>query len=123
MAATGLSALLITPAEWLTLDVLVHVSLGINVSRTPILCSEMPGGPPYSPADPEGGRLPLFEQAYGLGSPPDLVAPELPRCSEMVQTVCAKLGWNPDEFEGYRLRFRYPPIPTLVTIPVSVPEG
>lgn len=34
--------------------------------------------------------------------------PEIPRYIEMLENACAKLGWNPADFRGYRLNVQYP---------------
>ncbi len=121
-ALSGHSASLTTPAELLILDVFIRRDLGISVSREPLLCSELPGGPDYTPADPGCALLPIHERVQELGSPPLLITPEIPQYNQMVHAVLGRLGQDAKDFLGYRLKMRYPPIPTLATICVELPK-
>ena len=68
------------------------------------------------------GRLPMPEQIQELGSgPPDIVLPEFPPYRRMIQSVFDSIGWDPREFHGFRLRMRFPPIPTLGVLRYELP--
>ena len=79
------------------------------------LYSNLPGGPIYPSGGRERGQLPLNETITNLGaSPPDVVTPEVPRYRQMVGMVMERLGANLDDFEAYRLKLKYPPMPTVM---------
>lgn len=57
--------------------------------------------------------LPALEEPEYLGTGPDVAAAaEVPRYSALVRSVFEKTGWDPSEFDVYRLRMQYPPVPT-----------
>lgn len=54
-------------------------------------------------------QLPIRERVVSLGSGADAVqTPEVPQYPEMFRYVCRILGWDPDEFDVYRLRLAFP---------------
>ena len=54
-------------------------------------------------------RMELAEAVQPLGvGVAKFRAAEIPWYSGLLRTVCAKLGWNPDSFRGYRTRIDYP---------------
>jgi hypothetical protein len=46
----------------------------------------------------------------------------VPRYGEMIEHVCAKLGWNPEDFRGYRLEVQYPILGAQYSIGFDLPE-
>jgi hypothetical protein len=107
------AARLYTPVEVLVHDLFVHRDLSHALSPDIFLYSQMPGGPVYPASGRDRGLLPLYQRAQPLGHPPDLVTPELPTYPRMIHTVFDRLGWDPGDFFAFRLRLRYPPIPSL----------
>lgn len=46
----------------------------------------------------------------------------MPRYRQIIETVLEGLGHSANDFVGYRLRMRYPPIPTLPVFRSALPE-
>lgn len=111
-----------TPAELLIVDLYLHRACELAAPDL-ALYSMLPGGPQYPQGGREHARLPLREGMIDLGAaPPDLIVPEMPRYRQIVESVFERLGHNANEFAGYRLRMRYPPIPTLPVFRSALPE-
>jgi hypothetical protein len=103
-----------TPAELAIHDLFVHRGCDLPLPPTLHLYSNLPGGPIYPAGGRERGLLPLHEPMISLGSsPPDVIVPEVPRYRQMVQMVMDRLGCDLRDFEGYRMKLRYPPMPTV----------
>jgi hypothetical protein len=109
-----------TPVETLYHDVYVHRDLNFPLPKL-LLYSRMPGGPTY-PYDGRHGQLPVTEDITDLGSPPDTMVPGLPRYGRMVSYATERLGWPLRDFRGFRLRLRYPPVPSMVLFRFDLPE-
>ncbi len=113
---------LYTPVELVIHDLLVHRDLAYALQPEALLYSQMPNLPLY----PEGGRdqglLPMPERVLDLGGgPPDLVLPELPQYRRMIRSIFESRGLPLNEFHGFRLRMKYPPIPTLAVLRYELP--
>ncbi len=109
--------MLTTPAELLVHDLFIHRSLAFAFNPTAQIYSQLPGGPIFPAATTKSGILPVPDDATDLGTgPPDTTTPEMPRYREMVEFATNHAGYELNEFQGYRLRVRYPPIPTLATL-------
>lgn len=109
--------MLTTPVELLIHDLFIHRSLDFAFNPTAQLYSQLPGGPIYPAVGARAGILPVPDDVTDLGAgPPDTTTPELPRYREMVELAIGHSGYELNEFQGYRLRVRYPPIPTLATL-------
>ena len=39
-----------------------------------------------------------------------------------MERVCERLGWNLEDFRGYRVVMNYPPIPTVLILRYPLPE-
>lgn len=102
-----------TPVELAFHDIYVHRSLGFAMNPKLLLYSQLPGGPVYPGDGRDVGLLPIADSVTDLGSPPDLTTPELPRYRQLVEFGITQMGRQVEEFQGYRLRLKYPPIPTL----------
>lgn len=105
-----------TPAEVLYHDLYMHKSLGYSGGPAPevFLYSDLPGGPTYPLDGLEAGLLPIAEEVIGLGeTPTGAVTTDIPDYEEMVSLAIGRLGYGANDFHGYRLRLRHPPIPTL----------
>lgn len=113
---------LYTPAEVLLHDLYVHESLEFAMQPTVHLYSALPGGPVYPADGRDRGLLPLNEEILDMGSPPDLTTPELPRYAPMIEAAIGQMGFRVGEFRGFRVRLRYPPIPTLLVYRYELPE-
>lgn len=113
---------LYTPAELVVHDLLVHRDLAYAMEPEALLYSQMPNLPSYPQGGREQGLLPLPERVLDLGSsPPDLVLPELPQYRRMIRSVFEEKGLELSDFRGFRLRMKFPPIPTLAVLRYELP--
>lgn len=102
-----------TPVETLYHDLYVHRGLEFASRPRAFLHNCLPGAPVFPYDGRERSRLPLAEEMIDLGEgPPAATAPEIPSYRQMVDLAMQRLGRPLEEFHGYRLRLRYPPIPT-----------
>jgi hypothetical protein len=109
---------LTTPAEWLVQDLFIHSSLRFALNPSAHLYGQLPGGPRYPGPDGDAAELPAVAEVTDLGDgPPDTMTPEFARYTEAVEYGVSRLGSGLGvglrEFHGYRVRVRYPPIPTI----------
>lgn len=111
-----------TPAELAVFDLFMHRSLTFAHKPRALVYSQLPGGPIYPRDGHERGILPLSEGMIELGSPPELMTPELPRYRTMIEMGCTSLGFLAGDFVGFRMRMRYPPIPTMAVYRYELPE-
>ena len=116
-------ARLSTPTEMMIHDLFVHKDLESALSPKIHLYSQLPGGPVYPQSGRDRGEIPVYDKVIELGKGPrDIVTPEVPRYRRMVQSVYDRLGWVADEFYGFRVKMRYPPIPSLAVLRYELPE-
>lgn len=111
-----------TPAELAVFDLFIHKSLAFAHRPRSIIYSQLPGGPIYPRDGHERGILPVSEGMTELGTPPELMTPELPRYRSMIETGCKSLGFASGDFVGFRMRMRYPPIPTMAVFRYELPD-
>jgi hypothetical protein len=70
----------------------------------------------------ERDRLPVAERLQHLGRGVERVrTAEIPRYAEILGAAFEKTGWDPDDFDVYRVRMRYPPIPVSVMVRHEMP--
>jgi hypothetical protein len=114
---------LTTPAELVIHDLFVHEALDFAMRPHVFLCNQLPGGPIYRPGGEVPGKLPLYERLQELSSnPPQVTAPELPQYEDIFSAAMQRAGWNASQFHGFRLKMRYPPIPTLAIFRYDLPD-
>ncbi len=112
-----------TPAEVAIHDLFVHRSLKFAMKPTVHVYSQLPGGPVYPYDGRDQGLLPIADEIIDLGEgPPDLTTPELPRYRSMIELAASKMGVVVGELHGFRLRLRYPPVPSLALFRYELPE-
>ena len=112
-----------TPAELLIHDLFVHKSLDFAMRPRAHLYSQLPGGPVYPLDGHECGQLPLPEAMVDLGEgPPDLTTPEVARYRAMAEMGAKAAGFSLNDFHGFRLKIKYPPIPTLTLFRYDLPD-
>jgi len=111
-----------TPAEVLVFDLLLHRDLFPGGGGLcPELYSDLFGGGPQLRYEPTA-LLPLHDPLIPLGSGLDVVhTADIPRYPEMLRQALAWAGWNGEEFDVYRLRIQYPPLPTTVMLRRPLP--
>lgn len=107
-----------TPSELLISDQLVHESLYPNVTRSLHVYGELMR--PLSRDDRD--RIPVPERIANLGKVIDGVGiADVPKYGAMVQDIFKQTGLNPAEFNVFRVRMRYPPIPVSVVVSSEMP--
>jgi hypothetical protein len=107
-----------TPSELLISDQLIHRDLYPNVTRELCVFGEL-----MTPLSrDERDRLPMAESVQHLGRGIDGVATaDAPRYHEILQFMVAKSGRPAEEFDVYRVRMRYPPMPVSVVVRHEMP--
>jgi len=110
-------ARLYTPVEMLIHDLFVHKDLTYALAPAPFLYSQLPSHAPFPTGGRENGLLPLWEEVHNLGrGRAAVLTPELHQYQGMIQSVFDRLNWKHQDFHVFRLRMRYPPIPTLAIL-------
>ncbi|MBL1218123.1 MAG: hypothetical protein D8M59_11580 [Planctomycetes bacterium] len=110
-----------TPSEVFMYDQFVHRDLFPGVERELCVFSELNS----QIAQDESDRLPISaaieHRGCGIGS---ARSPDVPGYMKLLQYVFDCMGWEPREFELYRIRVPYPPMPSSVVIRHPLPpEG
>ena len=110
------------PAEVLVFDLVVRRDLfpdrqGFSAG----LYGDLFGGGPglrYEDAD----RIPMADTLQFLGAGVEVArTPDIPQYVDMLNHSLAQAGWNLGEFDVYRLRMQYPPIPATAEISRPLP--
>jgi hypothetical protein len=110
-----------TPVKLVVHDLFVHRDVPFSLPPRTLLYSQLPGGPVYPQCGRDRGQLPLREDVIELGTPPDVIIPELPRHRRITDAVFARLDGTAADFVGYRLKLRFPPIPTVAVFRHELP--
>lgn len=112
-----------TPAEALVFDLLLHRDLFPDAAPLRAeLYGDLFGGGPTLRYEPTA-RLPLHDPLVLLGAGPDAAhTTDIPRYPDLLRYALARAGWSGDEFDVYRLRIQYPPLPTTVMLRRPLPE-
>lgn len=106
-----------TPVESVVHDLFIHRSLKFAFNPTAHVYSQLPGGPTYPGSGRLAGLLPVPGEVVDLGAgPPDTTTPEVPRYREMFDFAVTQMGHTMNDFQGYRFRIRYAPIPALAVL-------
>ncbi len=101
------------PAEMLHFDMYVRAGLFGDVERELRVFSDVAA--PVTFKDSDG--LSVSDTISNLGRGLSLTqSPDLPGYREMAQDIFTRLGLDPDEYELYRIRMAYPPMPTTVMV-------
>lgn len=108
-----------TPGELLITDHFVHRDLFPGVTRELCVFGEL-----ISPMTQDNrDLLPVSESLQELGRGIDRVrTAEVPRYADILKFVFERTGWKADDFEVYRVRMRYPPIPISVMVRHELPR-
>ena len=112
-----------TPSELLVFDVLIHREvLGRPIEPRLVAYSDLFSdriAPRYRTCD----ALPVNERVEHLGTGLDAVdLVENPRYAELVQFTLDRAGWDAEEFDVFRVRMAYPPIPATLMITHELPD-
>lgn len=102
-----------TPAEVLHFDLLVRASLFGGVERELRVFSDLASAISFDDRDAldTSARVSRLGRGLGLAHTPDI-----PGYTDLSASVCASVGIDPDDYELYRVRMEYPPLPTTVMI-------
>ena len=112
----------VVPVEAMQSDLYLHRSLPLHDHIRGALYSQL-AGQPYMGADQARDELPVRERVEPLGGrPPVSSTPLIPRYSEIVRYSFERLGWDANEFLGYRFVMNYPPIPTVFVMRYDLAE-
>jgi hypothetical protein len=70
----------------------------------------------------ERDRIPVPEKVQHLGNAADGIGTaEVARYNDLLDFVFAKTGLHAQDFEAYRVRMRYPPLPVSVLVRHPMP--
>jgi hypothetical protein len=107
-----------TPAEMLICDHYVHHALFPAVQDELHVFSEL-----HAPMTrDERDRLLVAERLQRLGRGLSRIGTaEVPRYAELVEAVLKRTGWQAEDFDVYRVRMRYPPMPVGVMVRYEMP--
>jgi len=111
-----------TPAEMLHFDLFVRAGLFGNVERELRAFSDIASSISFRDAD----ALRVSDRISRLGRGVALAqAPDLPGYQDLALSVFSRMGLDPSEYELYRVRMAYPPVPTSVMMKHELlpPEG
>jgi hypothetical protein len=111
-----------TPCEHFLFDLFVHRALfGVMTPELALYSALFATDPSLSCQ--ECDRIPHFETVEShrdvLGA---ALAPEAPRYAEMIRFAFERLGWDPREFDLYRVRVAYPPVPSIIVLSQPLPD-
>ena len=107
-----------TPTELLISDQLVHHDLYPGVERELCVFGELM----TQLSRDERDRIPVPEKIQHLGNAADGIGTaEVARYNDLLEFVFKKTGLRAQEFEAYRVRMRYPPLPVSVLVRHPMP--
>ncbi|MFN8547231.1 MAG: hypothetical protein U0527_04480 [Candidatus Eisenbacteria bacterium] len=108
-----------TPSELLLLDHFVHRDLFPEVTRELCVFGEI--NSPVTMA--EDDRLPVGDTIEALGAGVGAArTSDVPGYLELVRWTFDRLGWDATQFDLYRVRMAYPPVPASVMVRHPLPE-
>lgn len=122
------STYVLVPIEAVQADLLIHRSLPFTMPPEVSLFGMIPTSP-RSPQDRHRDRLPIAETAErvpllgGANHLDGLETPLFPRYVELMRYALDRVGWNPEEFDAWRVTIRYPPVPSLVLLRFPLPPA
>lgn len=107
-----------TPSELLVSDQLVHRDLFPGVDRELLVFGELM----TQLSRDERDRIPVPETVQHLGPVSDGISTaDVPRHGELLSRVLRLAGLKADDFQAYRVRMRYPPLPVSVIVRHEMP--
>ena len=107
-----------TPCEWCMCDIQIHRDLSFAQNPQALLLNQIGVGPEPAPGEePIDDILPMAESLEPIGHcPPVAATPLIPRYTKMVERVQKHMAWDANDFYGYRIVLKYPPMPTAILI-------
>ncbi len=120
----GVACHIRTPCAVLILDQFVHRDLFGPIEPRLEVYNDLLVDPRQPSAQRAGDRIPVFETVQHLGKGLSSIrTPDVPRYVEMVGYVMERMGWEADQFDVYRVRIEFPPLPTTVAMLNDLPEA
>lgn len=111
-------AIVRTPGEVFIFDHFVHKDLFPGVVRELCVFGELNSPVTQDDAD----LLPVSESIEPMGCGISVArTPEIPGYTDKLQIIFGKVGWNPQDFNLFRIRMAYPPMPSSVMIRHNLP--
>jgi hypothetical protein len=113
------------PMKRQTTDIFVHRDLYPDGAPLMGVYDTVPRGMVTALDDParEIDRVPFEEAVRPIpGGMADAAMTHVTKYTEMLEHVCAKLGWDPRSFRGYRLDVSYPVYGAQYMIGFNLPE-
>jgi hypothetical protein len=111
-----------TPVDTLVFDALVHEDILFGEPSLHIYDTSFEGVADVNDPTRDMDRLDLHESIQPLGAGLSRFrTADSPRYVELLRLVCDKLGWNGDQFRGYRSRIEYPVYGTQVAMAFPAP--
>lgn len=111
-----------SPSKVLLFDVLVHEELATSEPSLYIYDTSFEGVANVNDRARDIDRLDLVESIQPLGQGISRFrAAEVPWYTELLATICGKLGWNADRFRGHRCRIDYPIYGSQVVVAFDAP--
>jgi hypothetical protein len=108
------------PAERLHMDLFVHHSLFRGVERELCMFSDLNSDVAFEASD----SLPIPERIRPLGRGVALAqTPDIPSYPELASTVFARLGAEASEYDLFRVRVPYPPMPVSIMVRHPLPPA
>jgi hypothetical protein len=113
-----------TPAEVLVLDTLIHRDMFGPLTPQLRVFGSLHRLGELDPAKfrPEEA-LPIPAEVHNLGAGVQVLpTSHVPRYAEMVESVCRRVGWDPNAFEVFRCIIEYPMLSSVVVVRFDLPE-
>ncbi|MGH7242875.1 MAG: hypothetical protein ACREJD_05600 [Phycisphaerales bacterium] len=112
------------PTETMILDLHMHESAYEKVSpRAFVFYDDIAAMGSMEMLDDERYQLPIRVNVQNLGRDPARAQTlEVPQYLKMAEYVCERAGWKAKEFNIFRCRVEYPPMPSTLLMRYEVPE-
>jgi hypothetical protein len=105
-------ARLLTPAEHLHFDMLVHDDLDWAQRPRAGVFGSLDGRGYHMGCGRDGFALPFAESVVPLGHGlTGTATPRMPWYSGLLESAFGKVGWDPARFQAFRFEMAYPPVP------------
>lgn len=111
------------PTETLLFDLVLHRDCKLDATPEFLVYGFPHGGADHPAWQTQQNLLPISADILELaGPPPAVVTPLVPKYNHMMSRIYARMGWNPQEFRGFRFRLAYPPMSSLAVVRWPLPE-
>ncbi len=112
---------LITPSEHTILDLFLHHDLGDFDPPEAMLLDRLSAARGYNPELDAKYQLPMSVNAIRLGSSASGTAtPQFPLYPKVLSDVLKSMGWKHEDFDGFRLSLKYPPVPSALVLRIPL---